>query len=56
MKIFHVQLCCEFFPPSPHRAGNVISTGKETFSSPLSCAFSRKEKKISTKLEEGKAH
>lgn len=53
MKISHFQLCCEFFPLSPHRAGkksNDISTGKE-YLLPL-----RKKKKILIKLEEGEAH
>lgn len=53
MKISHFQLCCEFFPPFPHRAGkksNAISTGKK-YLLPL-----RKEKKILIKLEGGETH
>lgn len=58
MNIPHFQLSCEFFPLPPVRAGkrlSAISTGKE-ISSPLSLAFSRKEKKLKIKLEEGEAH
>lgn len=56
---FSFSALLKFFPLSPHRADkkpNAISAGKEIFSSPLSCAFSRKEKKILIKLEEGEAH
>lgn len=58
-KISHFQLSCEFFSLPPPRAGkqpSTLSTGKEISSSPLSLAFSRKEKKLKIKLEEEEAH
>lgn len=58
MKIPHFQLSWEFFPLPPPRAGkkpSAVSMRKE-ISSPLSLAFSRKEKRLEIKLAEGEAH